>query len=312
MTNIARYFILEQKGVRMFVKFLSSKFYDDPAGNYGDCILVDNGSELVVYDCGSEEHAKRVISYLKDKQYAKIIVVISHNDADHVKGIKYLIDSGVVSCVYALSLYHYKQEIYDLIGNNHLRLNTIIDRIDSNFNNIVDLVGEIELKDIFKHKDVANGVNIIGPSISYTLNAIAKLLDGREGNTIDDETIINAVSTQLSVSFGANKLLLTGDSSFDPIKNSVKGHNAIQLPHHGKLLQAERIFDIKDNSTIYFVSDNTGDSNGGSYDLRQKHSRGYVIHNTYFGDVDCNLTSFSATAYKDCYSKISDYAVPIT
>ena len=32
--------------------FFSAKNYSDPSKNNGDCILVDNDAELVVYDCG--------------------------------------------------------------------------------------------------------------------------------------------------------------------------------------------------------------------------------------------------------------------
>lgn len=49
----------------MTVKFLSAKNYNDPSTNNGDCILVDNGSELVIYDCGCEEHARQVVEYIR-------------------------------------------------------------------------------------------------------------------------------------------------------------------------------------------------------------------------------------------------------
>lgn len=48
----------------MKVVFLSSKEYDDVDKNNGDCIIVDNGLELVVFDCGCEEHADRVEEYI--------------------------------------------------------------------------------------------------------------------------------------------------------------------------------------------------------------------------------------------------------
>lgn len=49
----------------MEVTFLSASGYTDPSKNNGDCILVDNGSELVIYDCGCEEHARRVVEYIR-------------------------------------------------------------------------------------------------------------------------------------------------------------------------------------------------------------------------------------------------------
>ncbi|MFP3155826.1 hypothetical protein LQZ18_15635 [Lachnospiraceae bacterium ZAX-1] len=52
----------------MFVKVLSSKGYENCSKNFGDCIIIiDNESELVVYDCGCEEHAERVIEYMNQK-----------------------------------------------------------------------------------------------------------------------------------------------------------------------------------------------------------------------------------------------------
>ncbi len=64
-----------------------AKAYPNPEENYGDCILIDNGSELVIYDCGCEEHAKRVIDYMKKHHYEKAKLVLSHNDKDHFDGI---------------------------------------------------------------------------------------------------------------------------------------------------------------------------------------------------------------------------------
>ena len=50
----------------MEVTFLSASGYTDPSKNNGDCILVDNGSKLVIYDCGCEEHARRVVEYMDE------------------------------------------------------------------------------------------------------------------------------------------------------------------------------------------------------------------------------------------------------
>lgn len=286
----------------MNVKFLSAKDYNDPHKNNGDCILIDNGSELVVYDCGCIEHAKRVINYMNIKGYSKVKVVLSHNDADHFDGIPYLIEQGVVSEVYTLLLLKYKDELLDLIQDNRRTRDSIAQSIEDIYSNIYSLSGKVVLKDIFVDTSVANGITILGPSKEYALTAVAKRIDGRESDNIDKETIVNAVSTQLSIIFGYGKrLLLTGDSSFTAIEDSVKTHSAIQLPHHGKLAQAEGIFDKKDNRTIYYVSDNTGDSNGGSDDLRKEHPRGYVIHNTIEGDKICNAESFNATRSVNSY-----------
>lgn len=285
----------------MKVKFLSAKYYSDPSKNNGDCILIDTGSELVVYDCGCEEHAQRVLNYMRQRGYQQVKVVLSHNDADHFDGIPYLIERGAVSAVYTLLLLKYKDELLNRIGDGRLTRDSIARRIEEIYANIYSLSGSVTLKDMFEDTYVASGVTIFGPDKDYALDAVAKRIDGRDSDNIDKETIVNAVSTQLSVAYGGNKLLLTGDSSFPAVENAVRTHNAIQLPHHGKLDQAEEIFDAKNNSTIYYVSDNTGDSNGGSDDLRKQHPRGHVIYNTLDGDQEYTFPSASVTRYTGSY-----------
>ena len=281
--------------------FLSAKNYSDPSKNNGDCILVDNGGELVVYDCGCEEHARRVLDYMRQHGYRQAKVVLSHNDADHFDGIPYLIERDAVSAVYTLLLLKYKDELLDRIGDRRLTRDSIARRIEEVYANIYSLGGSVTLKDMFIDTYVASGVTIFGPDKEYALDAVAKRIDNRESDNIDKETIVNAVSAQLSVVSGGKKLLLTGDSSFAAIEDAVKTHNAIQLPHHGKLSQAEDIFAVKDNSTIYYVSDNTGTSNGGSDDLRRMHPRGHVIYNTQDGDQEYTFPSFGVTSYTGSY-----------
>ena len=281
----------------MQTTFLSAKDYLDPGKNNGDCILVDNGLELVIFDCGCEEHAKRAIQYMDEHGYSTAKLVLSHNDADHFDGIPYLIEQEKLSEVYTLLLLKYKDELLDKVNDKRRTRDSIAKRIEEIYDNIYSLSGKVSLKDIFEDIDVADGIKISGPSKEYSLDAVAKRIDSREGDTIDKETIVNAVSTQLSISFGGlKKLLLTGDSSFEALEENLKSHSAIQLPHHGKLLQAEKIFEVKDNSTVYFVSDNTGNSNGGSDDLMAKYKRGHVIHNTKSGNQACTYSTFGTTA----------------
>ena len=281
----------------MEVRFLSAKNYEDPDANNGDCILVDTGKELVIYDCGCEEHAKRAIDYMKQHGYTKAKLVLSHNDDDHFMGIDYLIDQGALSEVYTLLLFKYAEDLYAIIGDGRRSQDSIINRIKELYNNIYSLRGKVTLKDIFRDTAVAQNITISGPTKEYSLNAVAEAIKKDTSSQIDKETIVNAVSTQLSVNFSlGRKLLLTGDSSFAAIEDAVKSHNAIQLPHHGKLEQAESIFDVKDNRTIYYVSDNTGSSNGGSDDLMKTYFPGHVIHNTLNGDQICKSESFLVTA----------------
>ena len=286
----------------MKVKFFSANGYNDPDKNNGACILIDNGQELVIFDCGCEEHAKRVINYMNQNTYKKAKLVLSHNDSDHFDGIPYLIENEAISEVYTLLLLKYKEELLKKINDKRRSKESIAERIKEIYDNIYSLSEQVTLKDIFTDTAVAAGKTIPGPDKEYALDAVAKRIDSRESDDIDKETIVNAVSTQLSITLDTNKkLLLTGDSSFAAIEDNVKLHSVIQLPHHGKLSQAEDIFEQKDNSTVYYVSDNTGNTNGGSDELRKKYAKGRVIYNTIDGDQVCNASTPNVTKPINAY-----------
>ena len=286
----------------MKITFLSAKGYNDPGKNNGDCILVDNGQELVVFDCGCEEHAKRVINYMNQHSYKKAKLVLSHNDSDHFDGIPYLIENEALSEVYTLLLLKYKEDLLKKINDKRRSKESIAERIKEIYDNIYSLSEQVTLKDIFTDTAVATGISIPGPDKEYALDAVAKRIDSRESDDIDKETIVNAVSTQLSITLDTNKkLLLTGDSSFAAIEDNIKSHSVIQLPHHGKLSQAEDIFEQKDNSTVYYVSDNTGNTNGGSNELRKKYAKGRVVYNTIDGDQVCNSSTPNVTKPINAY-----------
>lgn len=269
--------------------FLSSKDYSESDHNYGDCIIIDTGNKSIIYDCGSEEHAKRAIQYLDNHGYDTATFILSHNDADHFDGLNYLIEQNRIECVYTMLLLKYVDEIYELLDDKRHTRESLKRQIEEILDNIYSLSGKVKLKDVFEDTDVCNEVTIVGPDKDYALEAIAKRIDNSEGDTIDKETIVNAVSTQVSVAVNGGHLLLTGDSSVEAIKDKLPDYNQIQLPHHGKAESAEEIFGIMDGSKMgttgvtYFVSDNTGSSNGGSDKLKEK---GHHVYNTKkLGDV---------------------------
>ena len=272
---------------------LSAKDYDDSTQNYGDCTIIDNGRELLIYDCGCQEHAERVKHYMKDHDYRQAIFVLSHNDSDHFDGLPYLLHWGLISKIYTTLLLKYVDELYDRIGDKRKTRESIKAQILKLYNNIAQLSGE-PIYDIYENSldEFIAGVSFVGPSLDDMLDAVAKRLDTREGDTIDGETIQNATSIQLTVSSLANgKLLLTGDSSYEAISDNLPGHAYIQLPHHGKNKTAQKIFersDINATKTTFIVSDNTSLTNGGSDDL---DSTGFHVLNTQDGDIKLSSTS---------------------
>lgn len=281
------------------ITILSAKNYAEPEKhNYGDCILIDTGDQLFIYDCGSTEHANRAIEYMDLNDYEKATVILSHNDSDHFNGIPELINQNRIKKIYTTLLFKYVDEILDLIDDNRRNRESVKNAITDKYDNISQLSGET-IVDIYEEPlDIPGKIKIVGPDKDYMLSTVAKNLDGREGNNTDNETNVNATSIQVKVNIASHTVLLDGDCSFAAIKDKLDDYDVIQLPHHGKAEQAEEIFDAKENeiNTYYIVSDNTGGSNGGSDDLVEK---GHKIFNTKnSNDICIDSTFFSVNRTK--------------
>lgn len=277
---------------------LSSKYYSDSeTRNYGDCILIDAGTDLIIYDCGSKEHAYQVIKYMDENHYSQAKLILSHNDSDHSDGIMTLLNNQKLSTIYTTLLLKYKDEILDKIDDNRKTKKSVSNQIIELYDNIAKLTGA-PLIDIYEtDNEICSGVSIVGPDKEYMLDSVAKHLDGREGNEIDGETAVNATSIQIEVSFGKSKLLLCGDCSYAAIEDKLQNYQIIQLPHHGKKHQAELIFAKKSHQpdTMYLISDNTGSSNGGSDNLNTK---GYRVKNTKNNpNIVIDNNSFNANSF---------------
>ena len=148
----------------MNLLILSAKSYDPQGPNYGDCLLLNTGTALVVYDCGCEEHAKRVETYMSDNGFSKAIVILSHNDADHFNGIPYLVEKGLVSKVYTQLFLKHKEEVLKLLDDGRVTEHSIGERIKKVYDNIASLSKQVELVDALTANEVVPGISIVGPT----------------------------------------------------------------------------------------------------------------------------------------------------
>lgn len=270
---------------------LSAKNYESKDSNYGDCYLINTGTELYIYDCGSPRHAEEVIKYMDKHNMSKAILILSHNDKDHFEGITTLLDADRITSIRTVLLLKYVDDILDKIDDGRRTRKAVKEEILDLYSNIASLSG-YNLEDIYECDDnITNEISIVGPDYEYMIDTVAKRLDGREGNTVDGETAVNATSIQVSVKLNTDSMLLCGDCSFAAIEDKVRDYNIVHLPHHGKEKQAEAIFDKKwdQPETLYIVSDNTGSSNGGSDNL---NTTGKQVFNTKnYGNITID-TSF--------------------
>lgn len=281
------------------IKILSSKNYENPSENYGDCIVGIDGDTAIIFDCGSEEHAKKVIEIMDEHQIQNATVILSHNDSDHFNGIPYLIEKRRVSKLFTILLLKYKQELLNMIDDGRRNISSIGEAIKELYDNVASLSGMVALRDIYyDESELPSQIKRIGPDLEYMLEVAAKGLDVREGNTIDSETITNAASLQVKLTIGSVKFLLTGDCAPEaiPLSEELEEYTHIQLPHHGKVSLAEKLFKRigQNNDMTYVISDNTGDSNGGSDDL---NAQGKKIKNSKNGDIDIPTSTYTYNTY---------------
>ena len=111
------------------INIMGTEEYEDSKKNYGDCIVYIEKGTAIIYDCGSEEHAERVIKLLDEHDIDKAIVVLSHNDSDHFQGISYLIEQKRVEVVFTVLLLKYTDELLDKINDGRRKKDSIIKAI---------------------------------------------------------------------------------------------------------------------------------------------------------------------------------------
>lgn len=265
----------------MEIVVLGTQNYANQSQNYGDCILINTDTNVFIYDCGSKEHAQLAIQYMNQWGYNKAIFILSHNDSDHFDGLPYLLEKDKISLIYTTLLLKHVDDILARIDDGRKTRESVKKQILDTYDNIAKLSG-CPIKDIYLDSPLTDSsIEILGPKLDYMLDTVAKRLDGREGDTQNGETAVNATSIQVKVKMTQEKsFLLCGDSAYMPLDSLLQENDFkyIQLPHHGKTKQAEKIFETTNPIyTIYIVSDNTGDSNGGSDNL---NITGHNIKNT--------------------------------
>lgn len=289
----------------MQIKALSN-YNNDKNTRFGDCILIYDDSSLIIYDCGHEQHAIEIESFLSVNISIKTVyVVVSHNDSDHILGVcdllKWLKDKTCYSVkVFTHQYLKYVDKILKKINDGRRKQEKLKEAILSEFNNIKDII-ETAREYGFETINSIIGTEvykseIVGPTEDEFIAVVAKAVDSRESDIIGEgdgaENVMNAASVQLKVTLNNRQsVLLCGDASPDYLKE-LDSYDVIQLPHHGQLSDAKAVFEKIDDIYVkeFLISDNTGSgaTSGGSDDLvsYMKMERMSPAHNTKNGVID--------------------------
>lgn len=275
-----------------------SHYNGDLDTRFGDCIILYNTTEVVLYDCGHVKHADVVKKFLmSNTNISKMHIVLSNNDKDHTDGVIDLLDylyknTKILVIIYSALYLKNAKKILDLLDDDRRTLPATKQNILETFNNIKGIIEKAQEYE-FAVKNVEIGTvisscHVVGPTEDEFVAVVAQAIEDNEITQIEGETVMNAASVQLKCTLDdMTNLLLCGDASPSFLHN-LDNYNIIQLPHHGKLDNAKEIFlNLKDPySKDYFVSDNTGsgETSGGSYDLvlymkTEKYTEAYNTKN---------------------------------
>lgn len=295
------------------MKLLALSHYDnDTDTRFGDCILVFDTFNLIVYDCGHIKHSEYVMSFLKEHcEIWNVHIVVSHNDSDHTAGICDLLDRlhdqhRFTVQVYAHLYLKHVDEILNEIDDGRRSRERLKECLLEEFNHIREIIETAQRHNILivealSKTAVATG-SIVGPSKEEFIKVAARAVDNRASNIIEEETVMNAASVQLRCDIDNYRhTLLCGDAAPSFLRD-LNEYEIIQLPHHGKLADAKEIFEqLKGDAykKVFLVSDNTGSSktSGGSDELIEYMQEECFTpaKNTRYGIVELSSTGSVST-----------------
>lgn len=288
-----------------------SHYNGDTDTRFGDCIMISNSTQLIVYDCGHDNHAETVGNFLRNNTTVKEVhIVVSHNDSDHTDGIiplmDYLASEGYETTLYTSLYLKHASEVERLLDDGRRNKKSICDHILEIFSNIAEIVEKAQEYG-FSVKDAIKGVTlataeIVGPLEDEFVEVVAKAIEEDGTGTINGETVMNAASVQLKFTLdNQNKVLLCGDAAPQYLKN-LNSYDVIQFPHHGQYKDGVEILDClgdESYSKEYLISDNTGSgkTSGGSGELvdYMKEENYKTAYNTLNGIVSLPIQSTASS-----------------
>lgn len=295
------------------MKLKALSHYDGDMGTrFGDCIMISNFTQLIVYDCGHEKHAEAVRDFLRNNTFiTEIYIVVSHNDSDHTNGViplmEYLSSEGYKVTLYTSLYLKHASKVEKLLDDGRRNKKSICNHILEIFNNIAEIVEKAQEYG-FSVKDASKGValataEIVGPLEDEFAEVVAKAIEEDGTGTINGETVMNAASVQLKIRLdNQNIVLLCGDATPQYLKN-LDSYDIIQFPHHGQYKDGVDILDCLGDASYskkYLISDNTGSgkTSGGSAELvdYMKEENYEDAYNTLNGEVSLPMKSASSSA----------------
>lgn len=238
----------------MKMKVLSH--YDgDMEKRFGDCILIYDSRNVIVYDCGHARHAEEVEKFLESRnENENVYIVISHNDSDHVDGIdtllEYLAENDFSVTVYTSLYLKSTKKVMEILDDDRRTPKKTREKILGLFDRIAEIVDNANDLGF----DVENAIidtaicdtEIVGSTEDEFAQVVAEAIKTDGEGDIAGETVMNAASIQLKCELdNEGSILLCGDAAPGFLHN-LDEYEYIQLSHHGNYDNGLAIFDALD------------------------------------------------------------------
>ena len=157
------------------MKLLALSHYEnDTDTRFGDCILVFDTFNLIVYDCGHIKHVDYIMDFLRlHREISDIHIVVSHNDSDHTAGICDLLNRlhdqhRFTVQVYAHLYLKHVDEILDEIDDGRRSRERLKECLLEEFNHIREIIETAQKHNILVvealSKTAVATSSIVGPS----------------------------------------------------------------------------------------------------------------------------------------------------
>ncbi len=236
---------------------------------------LDDKFHIGIYDCGTKAQADKMIKhieeyYFKDmnKNDQKIeCLVCSHADADHVRGIKTLLESFTVDTIYVNIPWKYAEELVDMSSNCNSE-SWLTSKLKKDYTDLAEMINyakenKIKIRDAFQNTAINDDMLIIAPKKKEYIENIAKspknnvkkivegssqMSEGYDGGLLNNPETSEENETSVvllgMINNEDNRFLLVGDSGVDNLKTAMdyadckslaieETVNFYQIPHHG-------------------------------------------------------------------------------
>lgn len=220
-----------------------------------DCIIINTGSRILMIDAGEKENLTQINSYMLEKEYNKIdVLILTHYDKDHIGGAAQIISDYNVDTVIETCISSTTEEYAE-------------------YHNVMNDLGITPMK-------LTENYSFVSDGCQFDISIPKK----RKYSTKQD----NNSSLIISMKYREKSFLFCGDAMelrLEEFISDAPGHyDFIKLPYHGNYLENYREF-LDAVSPVYGVITCSKKNPASADTLALLDEYGVEVYQTRYGTV---------------------------